>query len=543
MSIEEKVGQLCSPILQSSDIPGYLRNFVEDIGVGVIRYCINAEYDNASRVVGKPNRYLSPSENAELLNNLQKLACGRKNGIPLIFSIDQEGGTRNDLNRYGALVYGSHMAFGAADDPELTNRVAYHSGLQMKALGINLVQAPITDVISFAGRTTIKAASFGEDPELVTKHSFAMMEGYQKAGIAVMIKHFPGYGATAVDAHKGMARVTKSKAELDCHDNIPLKTLLQKGADGVMTGHVVIESLDPSGLPATLSQKIIEGLLREEWGYDGIVESDALRMKAIQEKFGTAKAAVMSIQAGCDVILLRGPEQHFIEGYEAVLEAARRGEISRERIDKSLGRIFRLKMKLGLFEKPFTDAEKAEEAFKSKEARKAAIEIASNSVTLIRDTVNLLPLSAKGKCVAVISPEPSKIAGAMDPVQSSDMLADAVKKIHHDIKDYLVPQEITDEVIAKAVETARSSDMVILGTANAINSRDQVKLARAIIALGKPTVLIALESPFDALEIPEASTVICTMGFSADAMSVAAEAIFGLCIPTGKLPVAFPEGK
>jgi len=352
-----------------------------------------------------------------------------------------------------------------------------------------------------------------------------------------MIKHFPGYGATAVDAHKGMARVTKSKDELDSHDNIPLRTLLEKGADGVMTGHVVIESLDPRGLPATLSQKIIEGLLRNEWKFEGIVESDALRMKAIQEKFGTAKAAVMSIQAGCDVILLRGPEQHFFEGYEAVLEAARKGEISKERIDKSLERILRLKMKLGLFESHLSDGKKAEEAFKSKEARKAAIELASNSVTLIRDSANLLPLAAKGKSVAVISPEPSKIAGAMDPVQSSDMLANAVKKIHHDVKDYLIPQDMTEETYERALDTAKSADMIILGTANAINSKEQVKLARAIISLGKPTVLIALESPYDALEIPEAKTALCTMGFSADAMSVAAECIFGLCKATGKLPV------
>lgn len=538
MSVEEKVGQLCSPILQSSDIPDHIRRFVQEIGVGVIRYCINAEYDNSSHVVGRPNRYLSPAENAGLLNKLQESACGRTNGIPLIISIDQEGGTRNDLNRYGALVFGSHLALGAANDPDLTEQIAYLGGKQMKSLGINMVQAPITDVISYAGRTTIKAASFGEDPASVTRQAKAMMSGYQQAGLAVMIKHFPGYGATGVDAHKGTARVFKSREELDAHDNIPIRELLRAGADGVMTGHVIIDSLDASLTPATLSSPIITGLLRREWGYEGIVETDAMRMKAIQEKYGTGKASVMAIQAGCDLVLLRGDELHFMDGYEALVKAVRSGEIPAERLDQSLTRILKLKLKLGLFEKHLSDPAAAGTAFADGQARAAARSLAEKSVALIRDRSNQLPLKIDGKKLAVISPEPSKIAGADDDIQCPEMFSKAISEIKPGTYSILLSDEFADHETANAIGLAKNADIIIIGTANALNSDKQRKLFKQLMKLGKPVVMVALESPFDAMEFPEADTVLCTFGFAADAMKVAAETIFGKLQPAGRLPVS-----
>jgi beta-N-acetylhexosaminidase len=171
MTLEEKVGQMCVPILQSDKITEEIRKAVVDYKVGAVRYCPDAEFDNASVVVGEPNKYFTPNESAEFLNRLQSLA-----EIPLIISVDQEGGCRSDVNRCNAMVYASHMCFGVADDPELTYQVAKATAEEFRAMGINQIQSPICDVFRYTGRKTMKAATFGEDAENVAKHVVAMKE-------------------------------------------------------------------------------------------------------------------------------------------------------------------------------------------------------------------------------------------------------------------------------------------------------------------------------------------------------------------------------
>jgi|GEM_PF-939864 Beta-glucosidase-related glycosidases len=538
LPLAKKVGQVCSPILQSSTLPGYLTDFVQEYGIGFVRYCINAFYDNHSKVVDRPNEYLTPETNAALLNSLQELSLTRGSGLPLVIGVDQEGGTRNDLNRYGALVFGSHMSFGCADDVALTEEAAYLTGLQMRAIGINLVQAPITDVFSYEGRTTMKAASFGEDPALVARHALAMMRGYHRAGLAVMIKHFPGYGATAVDAHKGMAEVKKSLDALEAHDNVPIRELLAGGADAVMTGHVIIEAMDPSRAPATVSRPIIQGYLRERLRFDGIVETDAMRMSAIQEKYGTAKASVMALQAGCDVLLLRGDADHFLDGYRAVYDAVKNGALPESALDASLLRIHRLRQRIGLYANAIVPAAAAAEPFANEAARRCAQSIADRSVLVLRDTARRLPLRpAPGQRVAVISPKPQKLDGAADPIQSEDMLIRAVRERFPEAEGLLTELVPTDDNIARARELCARADLVIVGSINAINFARQPELVAACLASGKPSIVVAMESPYDLSTYPDAQTCVATLGASRAAMNSAVKVIVGELVPTGKLPV------
>lgn len=538
LPLAKKVGQVCSPIFQSSALPDHLREFVAEYGVGFVRYCINAFYDNHSRVVDRPNPYLTPESNAALLNSLQELSLSRGSGLPLVIGVDQEGGTRNDLNRYGALVFGSHLSFGCADDVALTEEAAYFTGRQMRAIGINLVQAPITDVFSYEGRKTMKAASFGEGPGLVTRHSLAMMRGYHRAGLAVMIKHFPGYGATAVDAHKGMAEVTKSFAELEAHDNVPIRALLAAGADAVMTGHVIVESMDPERAPATVSRPIIQGYLREQLGFEGVVETDAMRMSAIQEKYGTARASVMALQAGCDVLLLRGDADHFLDGYRAVYDAVKSGALPEAVLDAALLRIHRLRGRIKLHENAVVPAAEAARPFADEAARRCAQTIAERSVVVLRDTAKRLPLQpAAGERVAVISPRPQKLDGADDPVQSEDMLVRAVREQFAGAEGLLVELTPTEADLNAARELCARADHVIVGSINAINFAGQPELVAACLASGKPVVVVAMESPYDLDTYPAAETCVCALGASNEAMRAAARIISGDLRPSGRLPI------
>ncbi|MBQ4314972.1 MAG: glycoside hydrolase family 3 protein, partial [Lentisphaeria bacterium] len=400
MTLEEKVGQMCVPILQKGELTEDIEKCITQYNVGMLRYCPNAEYDGNSELVGEPNYYYSPSGMAEFMNSIQQKAK-----IPLFIAVDQEGSIRNDVNRAGAFAYSGHMSFGAAADYDLTYRVAYATGREFAAMGINLVQAPIVDVLTQSGRKTMKSASFGQDVEKVTQHALAMMKGFKDAGIASMAKHFPGYGSVATDAHKGLAEIVKSFEELDATDIAPMKTLFANGVDGVMTGHVLTHCVDDE-YPATMSYKMITEYLRNKLGFDGLVETDAMRMPAIQNKYGTGEASVKAVLAGCDLVLLRGDIKHFEDGYFAILEAAKSGKISEDIINAAVRRILTKKNGIGLLDKPCVDPEAADLIVGCEEHKELADELAERSVTLLKGKD--LPL-AKGADILTVCAEPQKI--------------------------------------------------------------------------------------------------------------------------------------
>ncbi|MBR0458969.1 MAG: hypothetical protein IJJ26_07015 [Victivallales bacterium] len=518
MTLEDKVGQICVPILQKGEIEDDIRKCVTEYHVGMLRFCPNANYDGNSEIIGEPNRYRTAGEMAEFLNSAQKLSR-----IPLFISVDQEGSIRNDVNRAGAFAYSGHMSFGAANDTDLTYRVAKATGEEFAAMGINLVQAPIVDVITYSGRKTMKSASFGQDVQKVTAHALAMMRGYQEAGIASMAKHFPGYGSVATDAHKGLAEIVKSFEELDSTDIHPMKALFAAGVNGVMTGHVLTHAIDEE-YPATLSRKMITGYLREKLGFEGIVETDAMRMPAIQSRYGTGQASVMAIQAGCDLVLLRGDLNHFEEGYFALLTAVKDGTIPMSTLDAAVTRILRQKERIGLLGHPLVDPVKADAIVGCAAHKELARELAERSVTLLRNAD--LPLGNAGK-VLTICVEPQKILGANDPVQSIDMLYKAVSPIYGG-DCFVTKLRPTAEQIASIRAAVPQYDTVILGTCNALLYPEQVELANVICegACGK-VIVVAMDGPYDYEVLPNVKNLICTYGAVAASCEAAVDVIRG----------------
>lgn len=514
MTIEEKVGQMCVPILQKAVIDDDIKKYIEEYGAGMLRYCPNAEYDGNSVAVGEPNTYFTADQTAEFLNSAQVLAK-----IPMFIAVDQEGSIRNDLNRAGAFAYSGHMSFGAADDVDLTYKVAFETGTEFAAMGINLVQAPIVDVLAYSGRKTMKSASFGEDTDMVCRHALAMMKGFQAAGIAAMAKHFPGYGSVATDAHKGLAEITKDFRSLDDTDIKPLKTLFANGLNGVMTGHVLTHCIDDE-YPATMSAKMITGYLRNTLGFDGIVETDAMRMPAIQNRYGTAFACVKAVAAGCDLLLLRGDIHHFEDGYYAVLNAVRNGEISMDLINKSVTRILREKNRIGLLEKPFADPEKAKRLVGCAAHKETAARLAENSVSLLKNTD--LPLKP-GEKIFVVCVEPQKLAAAEDSEQCVDMLYKAVKKRFSFAEGTVAALSPTDEEIRSITERAKAFDTIVIGTCNAILYEKQAELANSLLGLKKKVIVAAMDSPYDIEVLKNVKNYICTYGVAAASTKVCAD--------------------
>ena len=533
MSLKEKVGQLCVPILQSDKITDEIKYAIEELNIGMIRYCPDAEFDNASQVVGTPNKYFSPSESAAFLNSVQELAMNRKHKIPLLISVDQEGSTRCDIDRAGAMVFGAHMAFGVVDDEENTYSVARAMAEEFRSMGINMIQSPILDVLTYEGRKTIKASAFGTTPQKVAKHGCAMKRGFTDGGLLSMSKHFPGYGSIATDAHKGTARIVKSLDELEKVDIYPYKEIIKNDADAIMIGHVIVEAIDPQ-YPATLSKKIVTGYLREKLGFKGFIMTDAMRMKAIADNYGIGKASVMAVNAGCDLLLLRGDINHFMEGYNAVLSAAESGEIKEEWIDAAIQRVLLAKEKAGLFENPYADGEKAEKIVGCPRHKEILKSFAEKSISVVRG--ENLPLKATDNILAV-TVEPQKIAAAMDDEQCVDMLPKAIKKNNSNTQTLITKLNPDGSDIDEALLKSKAADVIVFGVCDAILYPGQAKLAKALYDTGKPLVVVAMNSPFDIEEMDFVKNYVCTYGVACQWVNSASEVIFGKREGSAPVPV------
>ncbi len=180
-----------------------------------------------------------------------------------------------------------NFALGAVDDPALTEAVARDLGAELAAAGITLNYAPDADVNSNPANPVIGVRSFGADPALVARHTAAWVRGLQAGGVAACAKHFPGHGDTRVDSHHDLPRITADRARLDACELAPFRAAVAAGVQAVMTGHLLVPALDPE-LPATLSQRILGGLLRDELGFSGVVVTDAVEMRAVADRYGFA---------------------------------------------------------------------------------------------------------------------------------------------------------------------------------------------------------------------------------------------------------------
>ena len=219
-------------------------------------------------------------------------------------------------------------------------------------MGINWNFAPVADVNVNPANPVIGVRSFGENPRLVAGMTAAQTRGYTAAGVAGAAKHFPGHGDTATDSHTGLPVIDHTREEWEQLDRPPFQAAIDAGVPAIMTAHISVPALDPSGDPATLSEPIMTGILREEMGYDGVVITDALDMAGASATYGNDRVPVLALKAGVDMLLMP-PE--FDVAYNAVLDAVESGELTEERIDTSVRRILTLKQDLGIVDDPYVD--------------------------------------------------------------------------------------------------------------------------------------------------------------------------------------------
>ncbi|MEU5345861.1 glycoside hydrolase family 3 protein [Streptomyces sp. NPDC020766] len=259
----------------------------------------------------------------------------------VLVAIDEEGGDVTRLEvRTGSSFPGNH-ALGAVDDTALTEAVAHELGRRLAACGVNLNWAPSADINSNSDNPVIGVRSFGADTSLVARHTAAYVSGLQSAGVAACTKHFPGHGDTAIDSHHAMPRIDAELAVLESRELVPFRAAIEAGTRAVMTAHILVPALDPVH-PATLSRRILTGLLREELGYDGLIVTDGMEMQAISATYGIERGSVLAIAAGADAICVGGglsDEPTVLRLRDALVAAVRAGELPEERLADAAARV------------------------------------------------------------------------------------------------------------------------------------------------------------------------------------------------------------
>ncbi|WP_318214375.1 glycoside hydrolase family 3 protein [Streptomyces sp. SCL15-6] len=259
----------------------------------------------------------------------------------VLVAIDEEGGDVTRLEVRTGSSFPGNLALGAVDDVGLTRQVAAELGRRLAACGVNLNWAPSADVNSNPGNPVIGVRSFGAGTDLVARHTAAYVTGLQSAGVAACTKHFPGHGDTAVDSHHALPRIDVDASVLAERDLVPFRAAIAAGSRAVMSAHILVPALDPAR-PATLSRRILTDLLRGELGYDGLIVTDGMEMRAIAGTYGIERGSVLAVAAGADAICVGGglaDEETVRRLRDALVEAVRSGELPEERLADAAGRV------------------------------------------------------------------------------------------------------------------------------------------------------------------------------------------------------------
>jgi beta-N-acetylhexosaminidase len=291
---------------------------------------------------------ITPEDYTKDLNRLQKIAVGRRSGIPLHMTIDFEGDFKNDYMAGGIRQFPPPMGMAAIGDPKLTYTIGLTIARQLAAIGVTQLYSPVCDVNINPKNPEIGIRSFSDDPETCARQAVALVR-VQDGGVAATAKHFPGRGDSATDAHDVLDVIRADKERMREVELVPFKAAIDAGVEAVMTGHSVYPAYDDK-FPTTLSERLLTGLLREELGFDGVIVSDAIGMAAILKQWPLPRACALAIRAGCDTLLLKADDESRSQCFFGIKQAVESGELSEKRIDESVTRLLRMKYDQGLFE-------------------------------------------------------------------------------------------------------------------------------------------------------------------------------------------------
>ncbi|WP_265423192.1 glycoside hydrolase family 3 protein [Bacillus velezensis] len=578
MTLDEKLGQMLMPDFRNwqkkgQSSPEALTQMNDEVAGLIQKYRFGGVILFAENVK-------DTEQTVRLTDAFQKASPD----IPLLLSIDQEGGIVTRLGE--GTHFPGNMALGAARKTAYASQNGAIIGKELKALGINTNFAPVLDINNNPGNPVIGVRSFSSDRDLTASLGLASMKAQQKQNVAAAVKHFPGHGDTDVDSHYGLPLVTHNQERLRQIELYPFRQAIQAGADMIMTAHVQFPAFDDTTykskldgsdilVPATLSKKVMTHLLREEMGFNGVIVTDALNMKAIADHFGQEEAVVMAVKAGVDIALMPAQvtslqtENRFARVHSALKKAVQKGDIPLQQINKSAERIISLKIKRGIYPAPKETnlkkkITKAKKTVGSKNHLKAEKQIAERSVTVLQNKNRTLPFKPKKNSRVLIAAPYEDQTAAMEqtirqlikkkkirPVTISKM--NFAERTFHDEHKKLVSDAdyvITGSYVVKNDPVVNDG---VIDDSVTDPGKWTTAFPRAVMKAAqsnqKPFVLMSLRNPYDAANFEEAEALIAVYGFKGYTdgqflqpnIPAGIEAIFGQTTPQGRLPADIPS--
>ncbi|MDF1563724.1 MAG: glycoside hydrolase family 3 protein [Deltaproteobacteria bacterium] len=513
MSVEDKVGQLLFVGFGGTEVEqgGAIEQLVKGKKVGGV-----ALFSRNVKSIPQVGRFTR-----ELRDLLPEL--------PPFIAVDQEGGNVVRL-REPTTVLPSNMALGAARDLDLTRRAAASLGHDLWLLGFNMNLAPVLDVNSNPANPVIGIRSFGEDPNLVGGQGGAYVQGLQSADVSAVAKHFPGHGDTGSDSHYDMPSLPHDTARLLSVELVPFQQAIDANLDAVMTAHIALPAVEGvPGVPATVSHRVLTGLLRETLGFEGIIITDGLEMKGIVDAYGSGPAAVKAVQSGADMVLILWTKEKKEEVHQHLLTAVREGTISRERLDLSVRRILRAKIARGVLDRPPPGLDAAlAELGTGERGRKIAQEVADRSLTLVRKKEGLTPIDrTRYRKIVLLSGD-----GTLATELSRRLPELSV------VRTRSVPNRARKQQdVERTIALCKGADLLIVGVLNRYHT-EMLREVRS--ACSKPTVVVSLGSPYLLGEIQDVDAYLTTYSYRETAAKAAARFLAGEIPAPGVLPVSLP---
>ncbi len=552
LSVEEKIGQVfmiwCRASFLNVESPEYLQwlEAMQKYHVGSFTMSVHVDGPFLLRT--------EPYEVAELLNRLQ-----RESKLPLLFAADFERGLAMRL--LGATNFPHAMAFGADGNIEDAETFGLITGQEARAIGVHWNFFPDADVNSNPANPIINTRSFGEDPKQVGDLVTAYIKGAHEAGMLTTVKHFPGHGDTATDSHLGVASVNGDRAHLDSIELPPFRRAIAAGVDSVMVAHVTVPALDsdPNHV-ASISPAVVSDLLEKQLGFKGLIVTDALDMAGLTHLFANdiGRASVEAFKAGNDLLII---PPDLGASYDSMLKAVRLGEITRERLDRSVLKILKIKGSLGLNQSRTVDLNAIATAVGKPENIAFGQQVANAAVTLVRDNGKVLPLKSKGTAKAGL-PYMTREETHNQVVAvlfSDDVRADSGRAFGREFRiripdarviyvDPRIAAGMSDEVL-KAIDEAQTvvAAVYVIPTAgkigNSVGMADATGtlLQQVLDHAAEKTAVLAMGNPYLASDFPKIENYMCTFSNATVSEVAAIRALFGEIPIRGHLPVTIPN--
>ncbi|HEX6942933.1 MAG TPA: glycoside hydrolase family 3 N-terminal domain-containing protein [Gemmatimonadaceae bacterium] len=489
----------------------------------------------------------SPIEVAAKVNAMQRLAR-----VPLLVSADLEpslgrleGGvfTHYLMDAGGATVFPTAMAIAATGKDEDAFEVGRIIGREARAVGIHINFAPVVDVNNNPSNPVINTRSFGEDPERVSRLSALFVRGSQEAGTIATAKHFPGHGDTDVDSHVGLPVVRADWSRLSSNELKPFRAAVDAGAAMVMSAHIALPAIEgDTSTPATLTARVMSGLLRDSLKFRGLAITDAMTMDGVGKGYGVEESSVLAVKAGADIILKVSDVPLAIT---AVVKAVENGDIPRARIEQSVRRVLELKARSGVAVQRFTSLDALREVVGAPAHRAAAADIAQRAITLLKDRGGVLPVAGRRSLIVQYMPETELRAGRV--------FAAAVRAGSPNARIVKIGPASSPGLLDSLQRMADDAERVVLAAyvrriegegrpsipAHIAEWMERVASADAVAPSAK-VAMIAFGNPYLIRQVPSVATYLVTFGVGDALESAAAQAILGRAPIGGVSPVSLP---